>query len=180
MHSSCKVSLFKHFCLYLTLFSACVYPAGSSKATQTEPAVSTSPMTAPSCGPEAWTTQSAPGIWERDGSCSSMTSHHRCERTYQQAASPHRTCKNCKAGNNRLLPLLSRSSLWATVQQENGSQWEWRAAMLRSFTSPSQTNTSFISTRAVFSPSSLPTVVSNWTSSWSILSFLVQVKTKSL
>ena len=61
--------------------------------------------------------------------------------------------------------LLCRSSLSATVQQESGSLWEWRAATLRSFMSPSLTNTSFIYMRAVYSPSSLPTVVSNWPSS---------------
>lgn len=55
----------------------CVYSAGSSRATQMGPAVSTSPMMAPSCGLEASITLSAPGISEKEGSCSSMTLHHR-------------------------------------------------------------------------------------------------------
>lgn len=51
------------FSVYLTKnVCVCMYPAGSSRATQMEPAVLTFPMMAPSCGPEAWITLSAPGI----------------------------------------------------------------------------------------------------------------------
>lgn len=65
------------YCKSFTFYFVSVSPAGSSRATQMEPAVLTSPTMAPSCGPEASITPCAPGIWERDASCSSMTSHHR-------------------------------------------------------------------------------------------------------
>lgn len=42
-----------------------------------EQAVLTFLMTAPNCGREAWTIQSDPGISEKGGSYSNMTSHHR-------------------------------------------------------------------------------------------------------
>lgn len=57
---------------------------------------------------------------------------------------------------------VCRSSLWATVPRESGSQLGWRAATWRSSMSPSRTNTSFTYTRAVSCPFALPIAVSKW------------------
>ena len=62
--------------------SVCLRSAGSSRATRTERAASTSPMTAPSCGRGGWTTRSAAGTSGRDGSCSSTTSPRRYTHTH--------------------------------------------------------------------------------------------------
>lgn len=53
-------------------------PAGSSRATPTVPAASTSPTTALGSGPGAWTTLCAAGTCGRAASCSSTTSAPRC------------------------------------------------------------------------------------------------------
>lgn len=57
----------------------CLVPmfSGNFRATQMERAVLTFLMMAPNCGQGAWTIQSDPGISEKEGSYSSMTSHHR-------------------------------------------------------------------------------------------------------
>lgn len=56
---------------------------------------------------------------------------------------------------------LSRSFPWATVRQESGLLWAWRAATWRCSTTQSLTNISSTCTRAVSSLLSSPTVV--WT-----------------
>ena len=53
-----------------------------------------------------------------------------------------------------------RSSVWAGVPLETGWLWEWRTATLRFSTPLSQTSTSSIYTRVVFSASSSPTAAS--------------------
>lgn len=51
--------------------------SGNFRATRMEQAVLTFLMMAPNYGQEAWTIQSDPGISEKGGSYSNMTSHHR-------------------------------------------------------------------------------------------------------
>ena len=127
---------------------------GSSRATQTGRAASTSPTTAPNCGRAAWTTRSAAGTSERDASCSSTTlprrsAHgHTHGHTHTHTKVDHSCQRSCNHPNDFLLlshsiftPLLPsivpsrfplllpvcRSSLWATVPQASGWLWAWRA-----------------------------------------------------
>lgn len=63
-------------------------------------------------------------------------------------------CSTCVCSPKR------RSSLWATVLRASGWLSAWKAAMWRCSTTPNLTSTSYTFTRAAFSLSSLPTVVS--------------------